>query len=66
VNFDVVPFQRVRLGAYWLLGARVAYKLRAGLSLFVRGSNLLDQRYEDAVGYRTEGRGLFAGLRIGG
>jgi vitamin B12 transporter len=66
VNFDVVPFQRVRLGAYWLLGARVAYKLRPGLSLFVRGSNLLDQRYQDAVGYRTEGRGLFAGLRIGG
>jgi vitamin B12 transporter len=66
VNFDVVPFRRVRLGAYWLLGARVAYNVRPGLSLFVRGSNLLDQRYQDAVGYRTEGRGLFAGVRLGG
>jgi vitamin B12 transporter len=66
VNFDLVPFQRVRLGSYWLAGARFAYAIRPGIAVFVRGSNLLDQHYQDAVGYRTEGRGLYAGIRLGG
>ena len=52
---------RVALGSYWLADARVAYAVRPGIELFARGSNLLDQRYQDVFGYRTEGRGLFAG-----
>ena len=36
VNFDVFPSQRVRLGSYWLLGARIAYAIRPGLAVFVR------------------------------
>jgi len=30
----------------------------------VRGSNLLNVRYEDSAGYHTERRGLFAGVRL--
>ncbi len=37
----------VRLSPYWLASARVAYALTPALQLFVRGSNLLDDRYED-------------------
>jgi vitamin B12 transporter len=61
---EVAPFDVVRLDSYWLAGARVAYAVRPGIELFARGSNLLDARYEDSAGYRTEGRGLFAGIRL--
>lgn len=64
-DFDVFPARRVRLEPYWLAGARIAYELRPGLELFARGSNLLDANYQDVFGYRTEGRALFAGIRLG-
>ena len=62
---EVAPFAIVRLNDYWLAGARVAYAVRPGIELFARGSNLLDQAYEDSAGYRTEGRGLFVGISFG-
>ena len=61
---EVFPFGVVRLDSYWLAAARVAYAVTPQLQVFVRASNLLDARYEDSVGYRTEGRGLFVGLRL--
>jgi vitamin B12 transporter len=65
-NFDVFPAQAVQLGGYWLAAARLGYQMRSGLELFARGSNLLNSSYQDAFGYRTEGRALFAGLRLSG
>jgi vitamin B12 transporter len=61
---DTFPFARVRLGCYWLADARVAYALRPGIELFARGANLLNQRYEDVFGYRTEPRAVYAGIRL--
>jgi len=61
---DGPPYDVVKLGSYWLAGARVAYSLRGGLELFVRGSNLLGERYQDVAGYRTEGRAAYAGIRL--
>jgi vitamin B12 transporter len=61
---DSFPFDRVELGSYWLAGARVAYAVLPGIELFARGSNLLGQRYQDVFTYRTEGRALFAGIRL--
>jgi vitamin B12 transporter len=61
---EVFPFGIVRLQSYWLAAARVAYAITPTIELYVRGSNLFDERYEDSVGYRTEGRGLFAGVRL--
>ncbi len=63
-NFDVYPAQSVRLGSYWLAGARVGYRVLPNVDLFVRGANLLNQRYEDVFGYRTEGRAVYAGIRL--
>ena len=65
-NRDTFPFDRVTLGAYWLADARVAYEVRPGIALFARGSNLLNQHYQDVFSYRTDPRGLFAGIRFGG
>jgi vitamin B12 transporter len=61
---DTIPFDRVTLSSYWLADARLAYAVRPGIELFARGSNLLGQHYQDVFGYRTEGRGLFAGIRL--
>jgi len=61
---DTFPFDRVALGSYWLANARVAFAVRPGVELFARGSNLLDQRYEDVFGYRTEGRAVYAGISL--
>jgi vitamin B12 transporter len=61
---EVLPFAVVRLDPYWLVGARVAYALRPGLEIFARGSNIFNARYEDTPDYRTEGRGLFVGIRL--
>jgi len=63
-NRDVFPFDRLTLASYWLADARIAYAVRPGIELFARGSNLLDQRYQDVFTYRTEGRALYAGIRL--
>jgi len=63
-NRDTFPFDRVALGTYWLADARVAYAVGSRIELFARGSNLFDQHYQDVFSYRTEGRGLFAGIKL--
>ncbi|HJU77309.1 MAG TPA: TonB-dependent receptor [Sphingomicrobium sp.] len=63
-NRDAFPFDRVGLGSYWLANARIAYLMGPGIELFFRGSNLLNQRYQDVFSYRTEGRALFVGVRL--
>jgi vitamin B12 transporter len=65
-DFDVFPARSVRLNSYWLAGARIAYAISPRLQLFARASNLLDSNYQDVFGYRTEGRAIYAGLRLGG
>ena len=65
-NRDTFPFDRVMLGSYWLADARLAYAIRPGIEIFTRASNLLNQHYQDVFSYRTDPRGIFAGVRIGG
>ena len=61
---DVPPFDVVSLRSYWLGGARVAYALRSGVEVFVRTANAFNARYQDVFGYRTEGRSIYAGIRL--
>ena len=63
-NRDTFPFDRVALESYWLADARLAYVVVPGVELFARGSNLLDQQYQDVFSYRTEGRAVYAGVRL--
>jgi vitamin B12 transporter len=44
----------------------VGWTVRPGVQLFARASNLFDAKYQDVFGYRTEGRALYAGIRLGG
>jgi vitamin B12 transporter len=63
-DFGVFPARVARLGAYWLADARVAYAVTPRIQAFVRSSNLFDARYQDVFGYRTEGRGVYGGIRF--
>jgi vitamin B12 transporter len=64
VNFDLFPAQTVRLHPYVLAAARVGYRLTRQVELYVRAENAFDARYQDAVGYATAGRTVYAGLRL--
>lgn len=63
-DFDVFPSRRVRLGAYWLASAQLAYRVIDPIEVHVRVANAFDDDYQDAVGYRTEGRSIHAGVRV--
>lgn len=64
VDFDVFPAQAVRLHPYLLASARVGYRLTRQVELYVRAENAFDARYQDAAGYATAGRTVYAGLRL--
>ena len=63
-NFDVIPSVNVALDPYWLASMRLAYAITPRLEVFGRVANAFDAGYQDVVGYRTEGRSAFAGVRI--
>ena len=61
---EIFPFGLVSLRSYWLASARLAYNLSPALQVHARASNLFGARHEESAGYRTEGRGLFVGIRL--
>jgi len=63
-DFESFPFRRVTLKSYWLAGARIAFQVAERVQLFARAANAFDADYQDALGYRTEGRSLYAGIRL--
>ena len=63
-DFESFPFGRVTLDSYWLAGARIAFQVAERIQLFARTANAFDTDYQNALGYRTEGRSLYAGIRL--
>ena len=55
----------VVLGNYWVVDLTAQYRISDAVTLYARGSNLLDDEYEQVYGYRTEGRVGMVGVRIG-
>lgn len=63
-DFATVPATTVELDDHLLLGAALSWSLTPGVDLFVRGENLLDEQYEEVLGYRGPGRALHAGVEL--
>ncbi len=63
-DFDQFPAPRIRLGAYWLASARLAYRVTKAAELTLRVANAFDDRYQAVLGYRTEGRSVHGGIRL--
>ncbi len=64
---DFTTFSTVTLPGYTLVRVSGSYDIGNGIALTARLENALNEDYEEVVGYRTRGFGVFAGLsaRIG-
>lgn len=59
------PFsRRVTLDDYWLVRVAGSYEIAPGLEAFGRVENLLDQDYQEVLGYESAGIAAYAGLRL--
>ncbi|MDZ7826290.1 MAG: hypothetical protein U5R48_10070 [Gammaproteobacteria bacterium] len=63
-DFATFPARTVELDDFLLLGTALSWTLAPGVDLFVRGKNLLDERYEEVLGFRRPGHALHAGSRL--
>ena len=64
LDTDFATFQNVELDSFTLLGANVRYSLTETVALTLHGSNLLDESYEEVVGFASAGRGVFGGIAL--
>ncbi len=55
---------QVPLKDYELLNAKFSYDIRPGLTAYIRGENLLNQKYQSVYGYNTPGLSVYTGLTI--
>ena len=53
----------VTLQGYWILDLTAQYQLTPSFGIFAKGTNLLDQDYEQVYGYQTLGRAGYLGIR---
>ena len=49
---------------WWRLDANGAYQLGAGREIYIRAENLLDEDYQQVLGYGTAGRSAYLGIRL--
>lgn len=69
-DFTTYPATRVTLPGYTLLSVGASWRVdrgsgrRPGVDLSVRGENLLNQAYQEVVGFPAPGRALYVGVRL--
>ncbi len=63
-DFDLFPAPRLTLDPYVLASARIAWRIGDSLEAFARIENAFDDDYQDVVGYATQGRSVYAGIRF--
>lgn len=64
LDTDFATFSDVTLDAFTLVGARAQYAINDHVSVSLRGENLLDEDYQEIVGFASPGRGAYAGLSL--
>ena len=62
--FGPLGTQTVILDAYTLVGGMISYDVTPWTTVYVRGENIFDRRYEEVFSYRAPGAGVFAGLKV--
>lgn len=58
-----LPAETLKLDDYWLVELTAHYQVTPAVTLYARGTNLLDADYENVVGYGTWGRAGFVGIK---
>ena len=64
LDTDFATFQNVELDSFTLIGANARYDVTENAALTLRGSNLLDETYEEVVGFASQGRSILGGLEL--
>jgi vitamin B12 transporter len=64
LDTDFATFSDVTLDAFTLVGARAQYAVSDHVVVSLRGENLLDEDYQEIVGFASPGRGVYAGLSL--
>jgi vitamin B12 transporter len=64
-DIDPVTFATVEAGDYWLTDLALSWSAGRGIEVFGRVDNLLDEDYEDVLGFGTAGRSAWVGLSVG-
>jgi vitamin B12 transporter len=62
IDTDFASFSRVTLDAYSLVGLNIRWHMNDIISFNVRGENLLDENYVEVVGFKAQGRAVYAGM----
>ncbi|MBL4869712.1 MAG: TonB-dependent receptor [Robiginitomaculum sp.] len=62
LDFATFPAARVTLDAFTLIGLNASYHLNDIVTLSLRGDNLLNETYQEVIGYASQGRGIYAGI----
>lgn len=57
--YDPVDFT----GEYYLINAAIGYDINENMQVYLKGSNLTNNKYEEVSGYGTKGIEIFAGLK---
>lgn len=63
LDFATWPATTAKLQDHVLVNAKVAYQLSDTTEVYVRGENLLNQRYQTVLNYGTPGIAAFAGIK---
>lgn len=58
------PSETVTLDSHLLVDLTLQYQLTTAMSLYAKGTNLLDDDFEQIYGYQTPGRAAYFGLRM--
>ena len=52
------------LNAYTLVGGQISYDVTPWSTVYLRGENVFDRRYEEVYSYRSPGAAVYAGLKM--
>jgi vitamin B12 transporter len=64
LDFSTTPASTVTLADYALLNLGASYKVSEKVSLFVRGENVLNRRYQEVLGFGTPGAAAYGGASV--
>jgi vitamin B12 transporter len=63
-DYSTFPATRVKLSQYALVNLAASYDVTPHFQIFGRVENLVNEDYEEVLGYGTPGRSVFGGLKL--
>ena len=58
------PSSTTTLNAYTLVGGQISYDVTPWSTVYVRGENVFNRRYEEVYSFRSPGAAVYAGIKV--